>query len=95
MFVGNDIYEGICTVARSDSTDFELGFDRLFEFMCDHPGSATTKEFMEYHISEMGDPRLADGRPEFTYLIGKHFTVEDWVSQEDVDVFHKYYRENS
>ena len=85
----NDVYEGICNVAKSD-TDFDVGFDRLFQFMCDHPESATTKEFIEYHISEMGDPRLPDGRPEFTYLIGKHLSVDDWVSQEDMYAFHEY-----
>jgi len=90
-----EVYKGICNVAKSD-TDFYLGFDSLFQFMCDHPESATRKEFIEYHISEMGDPRLADGSPEFTYLIGRHWSVDDWVSQEDVDAFfHKYYRENS
>ena len=87
-----DVYEGICNVAKSD-TDFDVGFDRLFRFMCDRPYSTTTRSFVDYHIYEMGDPRLPDGRPEFTYLIGKHFIVDDWVSQEDVEAFMKYYRE--
>ena len=88
-----EVYEAICHVSKID-TDFDIGFDHLFQFMCDRPYSRTTKEFIEYHISEMGDPRLPGGVPEFTYLIGKHFTVDDWVSQEDVDVFfEKYYRE--
>ena len=82
MFVGNDIYGAICSVCGGN-TDFDVGFDVLFEFMCDHPEAITTKNFIEYHIYEMGDPRLADGRPEFTYLIGKHFIVDDWVSEEE------------
>jgi len=89
VFVGNDIYGAICSVCGGN-TDFDVGFDVLFEFMCDHPEAITTKNFIEYHIYEMGDPRLADGSPEFTYLIGRHWSVDDWVSQEDVDVFQKY-----
>jgi len=89
-----EVYEAICHVSKID-TDFDGGFDVLFEFMKENPESKTTRDFVQYHIYEMGAPRLLDGRPEFTYLIGKHFTVEDWVSQEDVDVFMKYYRENS
>lgn len=85
----NDVYEGICKVARS-CTDFYSGYDVLFAFMCDHPEARTTKEFMEYHISERGDPRLPDGMPDFSYLIGKHFLVEDWVSQGDMHAFHEY-----
>lgn len=85
----NDVYEGICKVARS-CTDFYSGYDVLFAFMCDHPEARTTKEFMEYHISYMRDPRLPDGRPEFSYLIGKHFHVEDWVNEEDMYAFHEY-----
>ena len=82
----NDVCEAICSVCGGN-TDFDVGFDVLFGFMCDRPYSTTTRSFVEYHIYEMGDPRLADGSPEFTYLIGKHFIVDDWVSQEDVDVF--------
>ena len=85
----NDVCEAICSVCGGN-TDFDVGFDVLFEFMCDHPEAITTKNFIEYHIYEMGDPRLADGSPEFTYLIGRHWSVDDWVSQEDVDVFQKY-----
>ena len=84
----NDVYEAICNVSKID-TDFDRGFDILFEWMCDHPYSTTTRKFVEYHI-EMGDPRLPDGRPEFTYLIGKRFIVDDWVSQEDMYAFHEY-----
>lgn len=90
--VYNEVYEGICSVAKS-GTDFEVGFESLFDFMCDHPEATSTKEFIEYHISEMGDPRLPDGRPCFAYLIGRHFSVANWVSQEDVDQFNKYYRD--
>jgi hypothetical protein len=85
----NDIYEAICNVAKSD-TDFYVGFDSLFQFMCDHPEATTTKEFIEYHISEIGDPRLPDGRPEFTYLIGRVFNLEDWVDKEERDQFNEY-----
>lgn len=86
----NDVYEGICKVARS-CTDFYSGYDVLFAFMCDHPESRSTKEFIDYHIIEKGAPRLPDGMPDFTYLIGKRFRAEDWVSQEDVEEFMKYY----
>lgn len=89
MFVGNDIYEGIYSVCCGN-TDFDVGFDVLFEFMCDHPEAITTKNFIEYHIYEMGDPRLADGRPEFSYLIGKRFDPGDWVSEKDMYEFQEY-----
>jgi len=45
-----DVYEGICSVAKSDSTDFNIGFDVLFQFMKENPDSKTTEEFIEYHI---------------------------------------------
>jgi len=85
----NDVYEGICKVARR-CTDFYSGYDVLFAFMCDHPEARTAKEFMEYHISEMGDPRLPDGMPFFAYLIGKPFVAENWVHKEDMHAFHEY-----
>ncbi len=59
-----DVYEGICNVSRG-VTDFELGFDALFGFMAENPESKTTRRYIEYHILEMGDPRLPDGRPFF------------------------------
>ncbi len=85
-----DVYEGICNVAKSDSTDFNIGFDVLFQFMKENPDSKTTEEFIEYQILEMGDPRLPDGRPFFAYLIGKPFVAEDWVHKEDMHAFHEY-----
>jgi len=78
----NDVYEAICQVSKS-VTDFEGGFDVLFEFMCEHPGSATTREFIRFHRQVMGDPSLEDGRPEFTYLIGRKFDIV-WVHKEDL-----------
>ena len=84
------IYESICEVAGMN-TDFEIGFDVLFKFMGANPYSKTTRQFIDYHIREIGAPRLEDGRPDFTYLICRHFAVEDWVSQEDVEEFMKYY----
>jgi len=80
-----EVYEAICSVCGGN-TDFDLGFDVLFEFMCENPGSATTKEFIKFHREVMGDPRLEDGRPEFTYLIGRKFDIV-WVHKEDIDAF--------
>ncbi len=85
----NDIYEAICSVSLR-STDFYVGFDILFQFMAENPTRETTKDFIQYHIEEMGDPRLPDGRPQFTYLIGKPFVPEDWVSEGDMYAFHEY-----
>jgi len=85
-----DVYEGICCVARSDSTDLNIGFDVLFQFMKENPDSKTTRQFIEYHIIDMGDPRLPDGRPCFAYLIAKPFVAEYWVDEEDMDAFHEY-----
>ena len=82
----NDVYEAICSVCGGN-TDFDVGFDVLFEFMCEHPGSATTKEFIKFHTEVMGDPRLPDGRPEFTYLIGRKFDIEYWVHEKDICAF--------
>lgn len=85
----NDVYEAICSVSLSN-TDFYLGFDSLFEFMCDHPESETTRGFIQYHVSDMGDPRLENGKPEFTYLIGRRFILEEWVDKEDRYRFNEY-----
>ena len=85
----DDVYEGICNVSRS-VTDLELGFDRLFEFMAENPESKTTRRYIEYHILEMGDPRLPGGMPDFTYLIGKPFVAEYWVNEEDMNSFVEY-----
>ena len=45
----NDVYEAICSVACG-STDFDVGFDSLFEFMKEHAQSTTTKRFIAYHM---------------------------------------------
>jgi len=84
-----EIYEEICMVSCG-VTDFEAGFDRLFEFMAENPDSETTKGFIEYHIDVMQAPKTDDGRPEFTYLIGKSFVPEEWVSGGDMYAFHEY-----
>ena len=84
-----EVYEAICELANRN-TDFEIGFDHLFEFMAENPGSETTKGFIEYHVYVMQAPKTHDGRPEFTYLIGKHFDVEDWVDKEDMNAFFEY-----
>ena len=84
-----DVYEGICQVSKMN-TDFDVGFDVLFEFMCEHPGCRTTREFIRFHRQVMGDPSLEDGRPEFTYLIGRKFDIEFWVHEEDIDAFMQF-----
>lgn len=83
--VQEKIYEAICRVA-SQETFFYVGFDMLFEFMCQNPYSTTTRNFIEYHI-QIGDPRLDDGMPCFGYLIGRKFILRDWVSEEDIEAF--------
>jgi len=88
----NDVYKAICYVSKSN-TDFDIGFDYLFEFMSKNPNSETTKRFIEYYIEEMHAPKTHDGRPEFTYLIGKDFVSEHWVSEEDMNEFKEYLKE--
>ena len=83
-----EIYEEICMVSCG-VTDFVAGFDRLFEFMAENPDSNTTRRFIDYHLLEMGDPRDSNGKPLFTYLIGRRFFVYDWVSKEDLQEFIK------
>jgi hypothetical protein len=85
----NGVYEAICSVANTN-TDFDIGFDFLFEFMSENPESETTKGFIGYHIEEMRDPRLPDGKPEFSYLIGKDFIAEHWISEKDMKKFIEY-----
>ena len=85
----NEVYEAICDVAKSN-TDFDIGFDHLFGFMAENPSSDTTKGFIEYHLEEMHAPTTPDGKPEFTYLIGKDFVAEHWVSEEDMATFNEY-----
>jgi len=87
--VRKEVYEGICNVSRG-VTDFERGFDELFEFMAVNPDSKTTRQFIDYHIREMGDSRLPGGMPDFGYLIGRHFVVYEWVHKEDMHAFHEY-----
>jgi hypothetical protein len=86
--VRKEVYEGICNVSRG-VTDFELGFDALFEFMAENPESKTTRRYIEYHI-EKGDPRLDDGSPDFSYLTGRRFVAEEWVHEEDMNSFGEY-----
>lgn len=92
--VRKEIYEGIYIVS-SGLTDFEAGFDQLFEFMAANPDSKTTRQFIDYHILEMGDPRLPGGMPHFGYLIGRHFVVYEWVHKEDRQAFEcwKYWKD--
>lgn len=83
------VYEAICHVAKNN-TDFEIGFDHLFGFMAENPISDTTKGFIEYYLEEMDAPTTLDGKPEFTYLIGKDFVAEHWVCEEDMAAFNEY-----
>ena len=84
-----EVYEAICELANRN-TDFEIGFDHLFEFMAENPGSETTKGFIQYHVYVMQAPKTHDGRPEFTYLIGKPFVPEQWVSEVEMYAFQEY-----
>ena len=77
------VFEKITRVARGN-TDFEIGFDNLFGFMTEKPDSQTTKNFIDYHIAEQNFPS------DFTYLIGKEFVAEDWISIEDMPAFKAY-----
>lgn len=83
------VLEGIIKVAQ-ENTDFESGFDYLFGFMAENPNSATTESFISYHIDEMNSPVASTGEPEFTYLIGREFIAEHWVSEEDTEAFTAY-----
>lgn len=80
------VLKGIMKVAQ-EVTDFESGFDRLFDFMAENPESRTTKNFISYHIDEMNFPVTKNGEPDFTYLIGKEFIAEHWVDEDDMKAY--------
>lgn len=90
MKVEEMVLEGIAKIARDGNTDFESGFDRLFEFMAENPERQTTKNFISFHIVEMNSPVLEDGTPDFTYLVGEKFVAEDWVNEDDMEAFQEY-----
>ena len=83
------VLENIMKVAQ-ENTDFDIGFDNLFRFMAKNPDSATTLGFIEYHRVEMNDPKTPKGDADFTYLIGKEFITEHWVTAEDLDKFQEF-----
>lgn len=83
------MYETIVAVSK-ENTDFDLGFDHLFRFMAEWPESHTTKGFINYHVDEMNSPTTNDGEPEFTYLVGREFVLEQWVSEEDIEAFQEW-----
>ena len=57
--------------------------------MSENPESKTTKDFIEYHKIEKNNPQTLSGEPDFTYLIGKKFILENWVKSEDIPTFLK------
>ena len=85
------LLKGIMKVAQ-ETTDFDRGFDRLFEFMAENPESRTTGDFISYHIIEMNSPATESG-PDFTYLIGKDFIPNHWVNKDDMDKFQEFCRD--
>ena len=82
------VLKGIMEVAQ-ETTDFDIGFDRLFGFMAENPESRTTKDFINFHIIEMNSPATESG-PDFTCLIGKEFVAEHWVNEDDMEAFQAY-----
>jgi len=90
MKVEEMVLKGIAKIAQHGNTDFESGFDRLFEFMAENPERQTTKNFISFHIFDMDSPMLEDGDPDFTYLIGRNFIAEEWVHEEDMKDFLEY-----
>jgi len=93
MKVEEMVLEGIAKIAQHGNTDFESGFDRLFEFMAENPESRTTKDFIAFHIVDMNSPTLEDGTPDFTYLVGEKFVAEDWVNKDDMEAFQAHVKE--
>lgn len=88
------ILEGIMKVA-TEVTDFDVEFDWLFGFMAENPESQTTKDFIDFHITEMNSPKLENGEPTFTYLIGKEFIHNHWVNIEDMPAFRAYLKKQN
>jgi hypothetical protein len=89
MKKGKRVLKGITKVAQ-ETTDFDIGFDNLFQFMVKNPDSATTRGFIEYHRVEMNDPKTPKGDADFTYLIGKEFIAEHWINQDDMEKFQEF-----
>lgn len=78
------ILEAIKNVASSQ-TDFEIGFDNLFQFLAKYPNSETTQSFISWWLEqpEYGD----DGWPSFTSLINQKFELLEWVAKKDIKQF--------
>jgi len=82
---GNFLVVSFCsTVASSSYRTYEEWKLPIWKWVCEKWDCSyrTYEEWKQYHIEEMGDPRL----PFLPYLwgmetlIGRHWSVDDWVS---------------
>lgn len=72
-------------------SDLPIEFDRLLDFIANNPDSETADAYAEWHLELHADSVSFDGKPSFTYLIGRDFRLIDWVAEEDQDMFRKTY----
>lgn len=76
---------------QNQPSDLAAGFDHLLDFIAHHPDSETANSFAEFHIENHADSITNDGKPSFTYLIGREFHRANWVAEEDREAFRTAY----